>query len=125
MRPDQIVALCFIVPMSLALAGLFGYLAAEWMRDLEGKLWPRGLRWLPEAYLTAWEGGKRALVRLLWPEKLWDHPDRRTQYLESLDRQWRSARVLQPAEVPEWRPWANGRGGAWHLRRQPQEDAWV
>lgn len=90
------------------------------VQALEHKLWPRGLRWFPGAWLGLFEALHRGALRVFWPEKLAGFKTRALLRLEEYDAQWRCWAGVSADGPPVWKPWNAGRPdvGRWTPRER-------
>lgn len=100
-------------PVVLALLGLLVQANVE---ALEHKLWPRGLRWFPGAWLGLTEALHRGALRVFWPEKRAVYKSRAVLRLENLDSQWRTWTGTSEGGIPEWRAQPGTVYGRWAPR---------
>lgn len=118
MTGSDIAKVTISAPFFLLAVGIIDVMVKEMTEAARGKLWPRGLRWFPGVYLGLCRAVHHGCVRLLWPERRWELASARTEQLERWDREWARTLSWSPGEVPEWRPWPDGRGGSWQLRSE-------
>lgn len=117
MSGDDIAALCVAGPIGLGVVALIVHVFVEGARH---RLWPRGLRWFPGAWLGTAHALHWGMLRVFWPENLPRYRSLKTLELESLDTQWRLWQGISDRGVPQWKP-GTGRDGRWEPRPVPEE----
>lgn len=113
MTGADIALISVLGPLGLGLLALIVHVFVEGVED---RLWPRGLRWFPSAWLGASEGLYKTVLRLFWPEKRWAFKGRTLLRLENYDSQWRTWAGTSDLGVPEWRPYPGRNDGRWTPR---------
>lgn len=99
--------------------GLLGFWAHVHVEALEHKMWPRGLRWFPDAWFGLTGSLYRGVLRVFWPEKRALYKSRAVLRLESYDQQWRLWAGTSEGGVPQWQAGPGALYGRWAPRPRP------